>query len=109
MIRLNNGTINGNLVKDPEIRNIGDKTVCAMRIAHNDKVEKAHFFNVEAWNGLAKSCANLKKGSHVIVEYRLAQDQWEKDGQQYSVVKLVASDIHFVPGSGKKDDDIPFD
>ena len=57
----------------------------------------------------AENCAKyLKKGSGVIVEGRLKQDRWEKDGKTQSRVRITANSVHFMPkrsdeGSVKSD------
>lgn len=60
-----------------------------------EKQEKTSFFNVVAWRNLAEDAANvLEKGMRVVVVGRLEQRTYEdKDGQNRSVVELVADEI----------------
>jgi len=52
---------------------------------------------------VAENCAKyLSKGRGIIVEGRLKQDRWEKDGKTQSKVKISANNVHFLPA--KKDD-----
>ena len=50
--------------------------------------------------------SNAKLGaivpSGIIVEGRLRQDRWEKDGKTQSRVRIAANNVHFLPR--KKDD-----
>jgi len=104
---LNSVNIMGNLTRDPELKytNSG-AALCNLSIANNrvyssksgEKVEEVSFFDVEAWGAIAENCAKyLTKGSGIIVEGRLKQDRWEKDGQQRSRVRISATNIHFMP------------
>lgn len=100
-VQINNAVICCNAASEPSFKNIGagddTKTVMDMRIGFNGRNNASYFFSVEAWNGLAKTCESLAKGSRIIVDGRLAQDSWQDEsGNKCSVVKLVANDIHFV-------------
>lgn len=107
-VDLNSVMISCNVATDPEFKavgNDGDKTVMDMRIACNPKQDVSYFFGVEAWNGLAKSCESLLKGSRIIVDGRLTQTQWQDDdGNNRQAVKIVAGDIHFVNKPISQDD-----
>ncbi len=106
---LNSVNIMGNLTKDPEIKytNSG-KSVCNLSIANNrvytkgnEKVTEVSYFDVEVWGAVAENCAKyLSKGSGIIVEGRLRQDRWEKDGKTQSRVRISANNIHFLPKKG---------
>ncbi len=103
---LNSVNIMGNLTRDPEIKTSpAGKSVCSMSIANNrvysknnEKVTEVSYFDVEVWGLIAENCAKyLKKGSGVIVEGRLKQDRWEKDGKTQSKVRISANSVHFMP------------
>ena len=103
---LNSVNIMGNLTRDPEIKTIpSGKSVCSLSIANNrvyskggEKVTEVSYFDVEVWGVVAENCAKyLKKGSGIIVEGRLRQDRWEKDGKTQSRVRISANNIHFMP------------
>jgi single-strand DNA-binding protein len=108
---LNSVNIMGNLTRDPEIKytNSG-KSVCNLSIATNrvytsngEKVTEVSYFDIEVWGAVAENCAKyLSKGRGIIVEGRLKQERWEKDGKTQSRVRITANNIHFLPG--KKDD-----
>lgn len=103
---LNSVNIMGNLTRDPEIRYINSgKAVCNLSIANNrvytkngEKVNEVSYFDVEVWGPAGENCAKyLSKGSGVIVEGRLKQERWEKDGKTQSRVRISANSVHFMP------------
>lgn len=106
---LNSVNIMGNLTRDPELKytNSG-RSVCNLSIANNrvytkngEKVTEVSYFDVEVWAAAAENCAKyLSKGSGVIVEGRLKQDRWEKEGKMQSRVRIAANSVHFMPRRG---------
>ena len=103
---LNSVNIMGNLTRDPEIKYIpSGKAVCSLSIANNrvytknnEKVTEVSYFDVEVWGPAAENCSKyLTKGSGIIVEGRLRQDRWEKDGKTQSRVRISANSVHFLP------------
>jgi len=103
---LNSVNIMGNLTRDPEMKYIpSGKAVCSLSIANNrvytkngEKVTEVSYFDVEVWGIAAENCSKyLLKGSGVIVEGRLRQDRWEKDGKTQSRVRITANAVHFLP------------
>ncbi len=103
---LNSVNIMGNLTRDPEMKYIpSGKAVCSLSIANNrvytkngEKVTEVSYFDVEVWGQAAENCSKyLTKGSGIIVEGRLRQDRWEKDGKTQSRVRITANAIHFMP------------
>ena len=103
---LNSVNIMGNLTKDPEIKSTpSGKSVCSMSIANNriftkngQRATEVSYFDVEVWGQAAENFAKyLKKGSGIIVEGRLKQDRWEKDGKTQSRVRISANSVHFMP------------
>ena len=108
---LNSVNIMGNLTRDPELKYTpSGKGVCSMSIANNriyskngEKVTEVSYFDIEVWGVVAENCVKyLKKGNGIIVEGRLRQDRWEKDGKTQSRVRISANNVHFMP---KKRDD----
>ena len=107
---LNSVNIMGNLTRDPELKytNSG-RSVCNLSIANNrvytkngEKVTEVSYFDIEVWGVIAENCAKyLSKGSGIIVEGRLKQDRWEKDGKTQSRVRIAANNIHFLPKRGE--------
>lgn len=103
---LNSVNIMGNLTRDPEMKYTSSgRPVCNISIANNriyskngEKVSEVSYFDVEVWGVIAENCAKyLSKGSGIIVEGRLKQDRWEKDGKTQSRVRITANNVHFMP------------
>lgn len=97
----------GNLTRDIELRYIPSGTAVAeIGLAVNDRVkrgdqwvEEATFVDVTLW-GRDAEVANqyLNKGSSLLIEGRLKLDQWEKDGQKRSKLKVVADKMQMLGG-----------
>ena len=103
---LNSVNMMGNLTRDPELKYLpSGKSVCAISIANNrvytskgEKVTEVSYFDVDVWGPAGENCAKyLTKGSGIIVEGRLRQDRWEKDGKAQSRVRIMANSVHFLP------------
>ncbi len=110
---LNSVNIMGNLTRDPEIKYIpSGKAVCSLSIANsrvytknNEKVTEVSYFDVEVWGVAAENCSKyLTKGNGIIVEGRLRQDRWEKDGKTQSRVRITANAVHFMPKKQNSND-----
>jgi single-strand DNA-binding protein len=107
MNNLNSILIEGNLVRDPQIRSTPKGTqVCTFTLASNrfykqdTGLEKeVSFFDVETWAKLADNCFNLgRKGRGVRVVGRLKQDRWSSsDGKTHSKISIVAEHVEFRP------------
>ena len=103
---LNSVNIMGNLTRDPEMKYLpSGKAVCSLSIANNriytknsEKVTEVSYFDVDVWGPAAENCSKyLTKGNGIIVEGRLRQDRWEKDGKAQSRVRITANAVHFMP------------
>ncbi|MEM6656356.1 MAG: single-stranded DNA-binding protein [Planctomycetota bacterium] len=102
----------GNLTRDPELRYIPSGTAVAeIGLAVNDRVKKndqwvdeTTFVDVTLWARTAEVANEyLSKGSPVLIEGRLKFDQWEKDGQKRSKLRVVADKMQMLggkPGAG---------
>lgn len=66
-------------------------------------VDETSYLDVTIWG---KTAENLKpyltKGQKIAVEGYLKQDRWEKDGQKFSKVSVVANSVQLL--GGKKQD-----
>ena len=111
---LNSVNIMGNLTRDPEMKYIpSGKAVCSLSIANNrvytknsEKVTEVSYFDVDVWGVQGENCSKyLTKGNGVIIEGRLRQDRWEKDGKTQSRVKITANAVHFLPKKKNKSND----
>jgi|GEM_PF-254745 len=101
MNHLNSILVEGNLVRDPNLRGTpSGNQVCDFTVATNRSYKVADqkyenevsYFDVEAWSRLGAACAqNLKKGRGVRVVGRLKQDRWtDTEGKPHARVKIVA-------------------
>jgi single-strand DNA-binding protein len=65
-------------------------------------VDEVNYFDVTIWG---KTAENLKpyltKGKQICVEGYLKQDRWEKDGQKFSKVTVVANNVQLLGGRGE--------
>jgi single-strand DNA-binding protein len=104
---LNQVTLIGNLVRDPEIKYLATGTpVCNFSIANNQDYSKdgnvtkqAYYFDIEVWNKQAENCNKfLSKGSKVCVSGLLVQDRWiDKETQNTrSKIKIKANSVEFL-------------
>ena len=106
MVSLNRVLLGGNLTRDPEVRYTpSGKAVADLGLAVNRKYrtsdgqdrEDTCFVDLVVWGRQAETCSEyLGKGSPVLVEGRLQFDQWEKDGQKNSKLKVVADRVQFL-------------
>lgn len=117
----------GFLVKDPEMIQGTEKSLCKFAIAVKENYTKedgtrpSQFFNVAVWGNVGESCGKfLKKGSKVAVVGKIQNRSWEdKDGNKKYATEIVASEIEFIstPKEGMKAttlsaeemDNLPFD
>jgi len=98
---MNDVKLSGNLVADPDVKTVtfGGKSsvVASFRLANNrfyrqsngDKGEATIYIDCEAWDSGAETIGKLlAKGDGVVVSGYLKMDNWEKDGQKFSKLKL---------------------
>lgn len=105
MTDLNSVSIVGRLTRDAELKYtpagmaISNFSIAVNRSRKNGDqwVEEANFFDI---NLFGKSAENLKpylvKGQQVAINGELRQDRWEKDGQKFSRVNIIANNIQLV-------------
>jgi single-strand DNA-binding protein len=114
MSSFNKVILMGNLTRDVELRSTpGGTSVAEIGLAVNDRrkdasgewVDETTFVDVTLWGKTAEIAEQyLGKGSGVLIEGRLKLDQWEKDGQKRSKLRVVAENMRMVGGKGGKDD-----
>ena len=106
---LNHITMMGRLTRDPELRTVGETSVCSFRIAcerdfkNKDGEKETDFVDVVAWRKLAETVVkNFTKGRLAIVEGRLQIRPWtDKDGVKRYNTEIVADRVRF--GDSKRD------
>jgi single-strand DNA-binding protein len=115
MNNLNSVLIEGNLVRDPELKYTPKgAAVCSFALASNryfkqdeETQKEVSYFDITTWSRLAEVCGEyLKKGRGVRVVGRLKQDRWTNpEGQGRSKVSIVAEHVEFKPQLKGKDGD----
>ncbi|MBD5412675.1 MAG: single-stranded DNA-binding protein [Treponema sp.] len=110
MTDINTLTIIGRLVRDPEAiaYTSGGTARLNISIAVNrrekrggDWSDRASFFDITIWGKTAENIKPyLAKGKQIAVEGYLDQQRWEKDGQKFSRVCIVANNVQLL---GRKD------
>lgn len=62
-------------------------------------VDETSFFDISVFGKQAENLKPyLKKGNQIYVEGYLKQDRWEKDGQKFSKVSMIAENIQLLGG-----------
>src|SRR5437899_12149474 len=110
MASFNRVILLGNLTRDVEVRYLQSGTAVAdIGMAVNDRrkgqngewVEETTFVDITLWGRTAEVAGEyLSKGSPVLIEGRLKLDQWEKDGQKHSKLKVTGDRLQMLPKSG---------
>lgn len=103
---LNRVFLMGNLTRDVELRHTsGNQAVANIGLAVNrrwktpegENREETTFVDCEAWGRTAEVMAQyLAKGRPVFIEGRLKLDQWEKEGQKFSKLRVVIESFQFI-------------
>lgn len=95
----------GNLVRDPETRDVNGKTVCNFTVAVNhidkNKNETAKFYRVAAWNRLGEICSQfLFKGKKVYVDGTVnARAYQTRSGEYAASLEVMAWQVEFLSGN----------
>ena len=134
MRSFNKVIIMGRLTRDVDLRTTsGGNSVIDLGRAINERplgangewVDATQFVDATFWNRKAEIIAQyFKKGSPILIEGTLQLDRWEKDGKNFSKLKVRGTEFSFVEnknetsvGGGDRksqlvatmsDDDIPF-
>lgn len=106
MASLNRVFLMGNLTRDPEIRYTpSGKAVGDLRMAINRRYKTSDgedrdetcYVGIVVWGRQAETCGEyLRKGSPLLVEGRLQYDEWEKEGQKFNRLRVVAARVQFM-------------
>lgn len=106
---LNHITMMGRLTRDPELRTVGETSVCSFRIAcerdfkNKDGEKETDFVDVVVWRKLAESVAKyFTKGRMAVVDGRLQIRPWtDKNGEKRYNTEIVAENVYF--GDSKRE------
>jgi len=109
MASLNKVMLMGNLTRDAELRYLpSGQAVLEFRLAvsrryrtqQGEDREETCFVDINLWGKRGEALAQyLTKGKPLFVEGRLQLDEWEKDGQKHSRLRVVAENVEFIGGS----------
>lgn len=106
---INQLVINGNLVKDAELKTLADNqdsSVLNFTIAHSEKKDdEAIFLRCSLWGDFGKVMAPyLTKGKAVVVTGAIHQNSWiNKEGQERREIAIKVNGIH-LEKDGKKEE-----
>ncbi|MCI0359791.1 MAG: single-stranded DNA-binding protein [Planctomycetaceae bacterium] len=110
MASYNRVVLLGNITRDIEVRYLqSGMAVTDIGLAVNDRrknqqgewVEETTFVDITLWGRTAEIAGEyLGKGSLVLIEGRLKLDQWEKDGQKHSKLRVVGERLQMMPKGG---------
>lgn len=106
---INNVLIDGNLTKDVFIKDLKEGKVAEVSIAVNEgfgENKKVSYFDISFFGkqaqflagefGEDKSKKPVGKGDRILVQGRLKQDIWEKDGKKDSKVYIVGNSVEIL-------------
>ena len=106
MSSFNKVIIMGRLTRAVEMRTTsGGNSVTDLGIAINERrlgsngewVDAIQFVDVTFWNRKAEVIAQyFQKGSPILIEGALQLDRWEKDGKNFSKLKVRGTEFSFV-------------
>lgn len=93
----------GNLVNDPELKNVNGKVLAEFRVASTPRVQvdgrwtngETMYIDVTAWRGLGEHvAASCKKGQRVVVTGEATQKTFKKrDGSEGTATQVQAEDV----------------
>lgn len=98
----------GNLTKKPELRKTaGGTSVTTLSVAVNSRYtqggeskEETLYIDCTVFGRQSETVEKyLDKGRAVLVEGRLQEQRWEKDGQKHSKMVVIAANVRFLGGN----------
>lgn len=107
MSSFNQVVLMGNITRDPQTKQVGGSSVTEFGVAVNRKYktaggeqrEEVAFVDCAAWGKQGEVIAKfMGKGRPILVQGRLKQDVWEKDGAKRSKLSVVVENFQFVGG-----------
>lgn len=100
----------GNLTRDPELKfGATNNAICKIGLAVNrryttasgEKREEVTFVDCDAFGKTAENIGKyFTKGKPIFIEGHLRLDQWEKEGQKFSKLKVVVDTFQFIDSGG---------
>ena len=104
---INRVIISGNLTRDPELRSTqSGMDVLSFSVAVTDRrrnpqtnewEDHPNFVDCTMFGNRARSLSQyLSKGTKVSIEGKLRWEQWERDGQKRSTLKVIVDELEFM-------------
>lgn len=95
----------GNLVRDPESKEVSGANVCTFTVAVNTRYrgeDRTAYYRVDAWSKLGEMCkAYLKKGSKCCVVGDLdVREFTTREGAARTALNIRADNVEFLSSSG---------
>ncbi len=107
---LNSISLQGNLVKDPEIKSIGDDnyaTDFSIAVSNPGKDKGVSFFACVAYGRTAQVIKeHFHKGKQIVLQGFLKQDRWKNDDGGTRSKTLVQVEKFFFVSGGPRDDSV---
>lgn len=101
---MNKVMLRGNLTRDIDVKTyntangvftVADTGIAVSKWQGKDKEPKTSFFNLKATNKMAEYVAlNFFKGDYVIIVGELVSEEYEKDGEKRTAVKILLNEIY---------------
>lgn len=104
---LNRIELLGNVGKDPENRfNTNNTEIMTFTLAttHSYKGKDGNWVNETTWHNIKQFAptdymkTNIRKGTKLFIDGRLAKNQYEKDGVKREFVEVVVNNMVFLDG-----------
>lgn len=112
--------IKGNLTRDPEVKvldlngkkvSVANFTVAVSRFfkkANGERDKDTTFIACEAWDSGAENLGKyFVKGDPILIEGSIKVDNWEKDGQKMSRMKVRVNNFDRLYRAPARDDEDP--
>lgn len=113
---MNRVVLTGRFTKDIDFKALenGALSKCSLAVdeGYGDK-KYTNFFDVVMFGKTAENVANHSgKGRKVLIEGRMKQERWDKDGKNHSAIKVYAENVEFLDykerEGGQKEQQDPF-
>ena len=108
---INKVILSGGLVRKQELRSAGQSQVVSFTLVETQGYgdnETKQYHEVEAWGGTAKFVAeHLGKGAQIVIEGRLKNRSYEKDGHTVYRTSVVAEKLDAMTFGKREDGQTP--
>lgn len=103
---VNSVTLIGRLVRDPDVKTVGDKNtaLCRFTLAVDKRGKDAgtNFISCTAWGKTGEVIGKyVKKGNQFGITGHLDQHSWEKDGEKQYQLDVIVDEFTFISGGEK--------